>query len=218
MTDPTANSSPEPQKRPVDPRAAYKPITLEDVRQKEDEFFKDMDTPVAKGSAAMLFAAIFFLGRNSYLMSPLLVVILLACVLYRMNRRERSIAAIPLTFAAIRLGTALSDDFTLNAVSTFSTILRLKSTGVTWLPLFLAAVLFYAPWKHSRTSQAIFWQSLVYLMSGLLPLDGFFVVSTMLTFSIFFVITITLILDLTKDWLPSDLPVVRILESAPAHS
>jgi len=55
-------------------------------------------------------------------------------------------------------------------------------------------------------------------MSGLLPLDGFFVVSTMITFSIFFVITITLILDLTKDWLPNSLPEVRILESAPAHS
>jgi len=218
MTDPTANSSPEPQKRPLDPRAAYKPIALQDLPKTEDTFFKGLETPFAKRWAAILFAMIFFLGRNSYFTAPLLIVVLLACVLYRMNARERMIAAIPLTCAAIRLGTALGEDFTLNAVSTFSTILRAKSTGVAWLPLFLAACLFYSPWRHSRTSRAIFWQALLYLLAGLLPIEGFFVISTMLTFCMFFVISITLILDLVTDWLPNSLQEPRFLDPVPARS
>lgn len=218
MTDPTANSSPEPQKHPVDPRTAYKPITLEDLQQKEDGFFKDMDTPLAKRSAAILFAAIFFLGRHMYLMAPLQAVLLLACVLYRLNARERAIAAIPATFAAIRLGTQLGEEFTLNRVSSISGMLHAQATGVTWLPLFLAACLFYTPWRLSRTSQAIFWQALIYLLAGLLPIEGVFVVSTALTFGMFFVISITLILDLSKAWPAEDLPEVRLPEPLPARS
>lgn len=217
MTDPTANSMPEPQKPPVDPRAAYKPITLEDLEQNEEGFFKDLNTPLAKTSAAILFAAIFFLGRHLYFMAPLLVVVLLACVLYRLNGRERTILAIPVTFAAIRLGTALGDEFTLNAVSNYSTILRVQATGVTWLPLFLAACLFYTPWKLSYTSRAIFWQALIYLMAGLLPVEGFFVVSTVLTYGIFFVISFAMIRDFSPAWFASNLPAARPLETLPAH-
>jgi hypothetical protein len=218
MTDPTANSSPEPQKRPSDPRAAYKPITLEGLQQKEDGFFKDMDTPFAKRWAAILFATIFFLGRHLYFMAPLMVVVLLACVLYRLNARERMIAAVPTTFAAIRLGTLLGEDLTLNAASNHSTVLQLQSSGVMWVPLFLAACLFYSPWRLSLTSRAIFWQAVVYLTAGLLPLEGFLIVSTMLTFGMFFIISFTLIRDLSTEWVVADLREVRLPEPLPAHS
>ena len=218
MTEPNANSRPEPQKPPADPRAAYKPITLADLQQKEEVFFKDLDTPFAKGAAAMLFAAIYFLGRNSYFMSPLLIVILLACVLYRMDPRERAIAGIPVTIAAIRLGMGLADDFTLNRVSTHPNLLQMQAPGVTWVPLFLGACLFYSPWKFSRTSRAVFWQSLVYLMAGLLPTAGLFVVSTIITFGLFFVITVTLILDLSSSAFTENLTMARPLEGLPVHS
>jgi hypothetical protein len=218
MTDQPANSSPEPQKRSVDPRTAYKPITAEDVQQKEDGFFKDLDTPLAKRSAALLLAAIFFLGRHMYLMAPLQVVVLLACFLYRLNARERMIAAIPATFAAIRLGTQLGDVFTLNAVSNYPTMLHAQAAGVTWVPLFLAACLFYTPWRLSRTSQAIFWQALIYLLAGLLPSEGIFVVSTILSYGMFFVISFTLIWDLSTGWLSDSLPEVRILDTLPARN
>jgi hypothetical protein len=218
MTDPTANSSPEPQKRPVNPQTAYKPITREDLQQQEEGFFKDLDTPLAKRSAAILFAAIFFLGRQMYLMAPLQVVVLLACVLYRLSPRERMIAAIPATFAAIRLGTQLGEDFTLNRVSNYPTMLHAQATGVTWVPLFLAACLFYTPWKLSRTSRAIFWQALVYLMAGLLPIEGIFVISTMLTYGMFFVTACTLIWDLSAGWLSDNLPEARPLDTLPVRS
>ncbi len=218
MTDPTANSLPEPQKRPVDPRTAYNPITLEDLEQKEDGFFKGLDTPFAKRSAAILFAMIFFLGRHLYLMAPLLVVVLLACVLYRLNGRERTIVAIPVTLAAIRLGTQLGDEFTLNTVSNYPAMLHAQATGVTWLPLFLAACLFYTPWKLSYTSRAIFWQALIYLMAGLLPIEGFFLISTILTYGLFFVISFAIIRDFSPAWFASNQPEVRILEPLPARS
>lgn len=217
MTDPNTNSRPEPQKTPADPRTAYKPITLEDVQPKEDAFFNELDTPFAKGAGAMLFAVIYFLGRNSYFMSPLLIVILLACVLYRMSPRERAIAGIPATIAAIRLGTGLADEFTLNRVSTHPNLLQMQAPGVTWVPLFLAACLFYSPWKFSRTSRAVFWQSLVYLMAGLLPTGGLFVVSTIITFGLFFVITFTLILDLSSSAVTENLVMPRPLEGVPVH-
>jgi hypothetical protein len=217
MNDPNTNSRPEPSKPPTNPRIAYKPLTLEDLRQNEDGFFKDLNTPFAKGAAAILFAVIYFLGRNSYFMSPLLIVILLACVLYRMNARERAIAGIPATIAAIRLGMGLADDFTLNRVSNHPNLLPMQAPGVTWVPLFLAACLFYSPWKLSRTSRAVFWQSLVYLMAGLLPTGGSFVVSTVITFGLFFVITLTLILDLSSSTFTENLPIARPLEGLPIH-
>jgi len=218
MTDPTANSSPEPQKRSANPRNAYNPVTLKDLEQKEEPFFKNLNSPFARRWAAILFALIFFLGRRMYLMAPLQVVVLLACVLYRMNSRERLIAAVPLTFAAIRLGTQLGEEFTLNRVSSYPALLHAQAAGVTWLPLFLAACLFYTPWKISRTGRAIFWQALLYLMAGLLPLEGFFVLSTALTVCMFFVISATLILDISKDPLADYLPAARPLAPLPAHS
>jgi hypothetical protein len=218
MTDPTANSSPEPRKRPVDPRAAYNPITLEDLQQKEDGFFKGTDTPFAKRWAAILFTAIFFLGRHLYFMAPLMVVVLLACLLYRLNSRERAIAAVPATFAAIRLGTMLGEDLTLNAASNHSTIVHLQSSGVMWLPLFFAACLFFAPCRLSLTSRAVFWQAVVYLMAGLLPLEGFFIISTILAFWMFLIISVTLIRDLSTDWLVSDPRQVRLMDPVPANS
>jgi hypothetical protein len=218
MTDPTSNSSPEPRQRPVDPRATYNPITLEDLQHHEDRFLRGMETPLAKRWAAILFAAIFFLGRHLYFMAPLMVVVLLACFLYRLNARERAIAAVPATFAAIRLGTLLGEDLTLNAASNYSTIAPLQTSGVMWLPLFLAACLFFTPWRFSLTSRAVFWQAVVYLMSGLLPLQGFFVLSTILAFWMFVIITFTLIRDLSTDWAVADLHVARPLDPLPAHS
>jgi hypothetical protein len=218
MTDPIANSSPEPRKRPVAPRAAYNPITLEDLQQKEDGFLKGMDTPVAKRWAAILFGAVFFIGRQLYFMAPLMVVVLLGCVLYRLNARERAIAAVPATFAAIRLGTMLGEDLTLNAASNHSTLMHMQSSGVMWLPLFLSACLFFTPWRFSLTSRAVFWQAVVYLISGLLPLEGFFILSTILGFWMFFIISFTLIRDLSTDWAVADLPQARLLDPSPAHS
>jgi hypothetical protein len=218
MTDPTVNSSPESRKRPVNSQAAYKPITREDLQQQEKGFFKDLDTPLAKRSAAILFAGIFFLGRQMYLMAPLQVVLLLACVLYRLSPRERMIAAIPVTFAAIRLGTQLGEEFTLSRVSSYPTMLQVQATGVTWVPLFLSACLFYTPWKLSRTSRAIFWQALVYLLAGLLPLEGIFVISTMLTYAMFFVTAFTLMWDLSADWVSDNLPEARPLDALPVRS
>jgi hypothetical protein len=218
MTDSTENSSPGPQKPSASPRNAYNPVTLKDLEQKEEPFFKNLNSPFAKRWAAILFAAIFFLGRRMYLMTPLQVVVLLACVLYRLSPRERMIAAIPATFAAIRLGTQLGEDFTLNRVSSYPTMLHVQATGVTWVPLFLAACLFYSPWKLSRTSRAIFWQALVYLMAGLLPIEGIFVISTMLTYSMFFVTAFTLIWDLSAGWLSDNLPEARPLDTLPVRS
>jgi hypothetical protein len=218
MSEPTGNFSAEQHKQKVDPRSAYKPITLQDLEAKEDPFFKDLDTPLAKWAAVLLFVLIFIMARDLYFLSPLLILILLGCVLYRMNTRERAIAGVPITFAAIRLGISLAEMFPMRTLGTAANMLRAQTSGVMWVPLFLGACLFYTPWKATYTSAVVFWESVVYLLAGLLPIDGFLGISSMMAYAMFFVIGFTLVRDFSPAWFASNCaPAAQPLEALPSH-
>src|SRR5262249_3908453 len=117
-------------------------------------------------------------------------------VLYRMDSRERKIAAIPLTFGAIRFALGLTVHFhwsttLFGSAGTPPALLD----SLLWMPTLCSAYLFYSPWKSSHTSRVVFWDSMALLLSGLIPGEGYLYISALLFYTLFIAITIAMIMD-----------------------
>jgi hypothetical protein len=178
----------------------YNPITLDDVQANPpDPFFANLDTPVSRILGAALFLFISGMSRNAAVAAPLVMLVLLACLLLRMNPRERALTAVPLTFSAVRLGAQLASPLGVwhYAMQAASPPSRPFDTGTVWLPLFLSAYLFFTSTMDSHTGRVVFWYSLAVLLSGLLPGEGYVVILGMLYYTLFFVILVSIIMDLS---------------------
>jgi hypothetical protein len=187
--------------RPEQPkRHGYNPITLGDVQpEKADPFFAGLETPVARALIAGLFLVVFGLSTHSVIASPFMMLILLACLLFRMTPRERAIAAAPLTFSTIRLASQIAGPFGLWCFPLSRPPAPLGAgfeTGSTFVPLFLAACLFFTTAPESNTSRVAFWYSIAILLSGLLPGEGYTVICAVLYYTLFFVILVTIVTDI----------------------
>jgi hypothetical protein len=223
MTDHSLNDHPEPSKpepskperaRRDVPRGAYNPITLDDVLKPGESPIESLvgplDTNTARSFAAVLFVLIFFFSHRILEIAPLIIVVLLGGLLYRMNKRERLIAGAPLTFAAVRLAMLLTERSSWWDTSAYSTpgIIHASDLGIPWMPLFLSVCLFYMPVKDTYTSKLVFWNSVVLLLSGLLPVDGFSVVFALVLYTLFIGFAIALACDL--------LPLAKLVQPASA--
>jgi hypothetical protein len=216
MTDHSFNDHPEPsvpnQPRRDVPRGAYNPITLDDLQKPSESGIEalvgPLDTNVARSCAAILFVLILVFSERVLELSPLIIVVLLGGLLYRMNKRERLIAGAPVTFAAVRLAMLLAERFSPWDTSLYSRagVFPANDLGVPWMPLLLSVCLFYMPVKDTYTGKLIFWDSIVLLLSGLLPVDGYSVVFAMVLYTLFIGIAITLVFDLgaVPKWLQPD--------------
>jgi hypothetical protein len=206
MTDHTFNNHPEPSK-PEQPRrdvrrGTYNPITVDDLQKPGESLINrkanPLDTNEARFFAGLLFVVIFVFSRRSLPVAPLIIVVLLGGLLYRMSKREQLIAGAPLAFAAIRLATLLAERFSWWETSSYSTqgIAHANDLGLPWMPLFFSVCLFYMPVKDTYISKFIFWDSVVLLLSGLLPVDGFSVVFAVVLYTLFLGTGIALACDL----------------------
>jgi hypothetical protein len=216
MTDHFFNEDPERsvpnQARRDVPRGAYNPITLDDLQKPSEPGLEalvgPLDTNVARSCAAIFFVLMFVFSGRVLELAPAIILVLLAGLLYRMNKRERLIAGAPLTFAAARLAMLLAERFSPWDTSAYATpgIFHSNEIGVPWMPLFLSVCLFYMPVKDTYTSKLIFWDSVVLLVSGLLPVDSFWVIFTFVLYTLFLGIVTTLAFDLgtVPKWLQPD--------------
>ena len=201
------SASPQPAKadpsRRESPRSAYNPITRQDLQSRaEFPLFEGLESTSSRTLGGALFGVIFVLGRGYMQFSGLLLLILLVCLLYRMDNRERQIAGIPLAFSAIRIALGFTLQFPEglqgSPMSPGSANPAFEA-GLYWMPLLFSAYLFYSPWKNSHTSRVIFWYSMALLLSGLLPGDGYLYIAAMLFYTLFVAIGITLIIDLSPE-------------------
>jgi hypothetical protein len=208
-----ANETRNDSTRNSDTRKGYNPITADDVRNAYDSpFFAGLETSSARALGGILFFVIFVVSRNVLPVSAIVLVVLLACLLYRMDKRERQIAAIPLTFSAVRLGFQISEQLSLwrpryGSPADALAASRAFESGIHWLPLFFCAYLFYSPWKQSYTSRLVFWYSMILVLSGLLPGEGYLYICSMLFYTLFVALIITLVLDLHPKVFNGDSPV-----------
>jgi len=184
-------------------RGIYRPLTREDLRpQSESDLFAGLESTSSRTLGGLLFAVIFVLSNNLLAFSGLLMVILLVCLLYRMDSRERRIAAIPLTFGTVRMALSLTVQLHANAFLSNgfgnTTPPQTLVEALHWMPILFAVYLFYSPWKDSNTSRLIFWYSVVLLLSGLIPGEGYLVIPAVLFYTLFFAIAVALVLDFSS--------------------
>jgi hypothetical protein len=203
MVNNSMNHGKDNPSRRESPPSAYNPITLEDLRSRaESPLFEGLENTSSRTLAGVLFAAIFVLGRGYLQFSGLLLIILLVCLLYRMDNRERQIAGIPLAFSAIRIALGFTLQFPdrlQQSSNSLASGIPAFEAALYWMPLLFSAYLFYSPWKSSHTSRVIFWYSLALLLSGLLPGDGYLYVAAMLFYTLFVVVGIALIIDFSPE-------------------
>ena len=182
---------------------AYNPVTLEDVQTpKPDPFFDGLDQPASRILVGILFVLIYLLSSYSEVATPLTLLVLLACLLHRMTARERAVSAAALTFSSVRLAVQFAGPMGIWRHATPMAPV-MPGDGVlfspSWIPLFLATCLFFAPAGQSKTYRVVFWYSTVLLLSGLLPGLGYTVVCAVIHFTLFFAILTGLVLDLTSN-------------------
>jgi hypothetical protein len=204
MVNSSMNHAKQDSSRRESPRSGYNPVTLEDVQgEAHSPLFEGLESTSSRTLAGLLFIIILIFSRNVLQLSGLLLLVLLVCVLYRMDKRERQIAAIPLAFSAIRIALqlALQSPFgrEVTPSRTSLSVPPTLETALYWMPLLFAAYLFYSPWKNSHTSRLVFWYSLAMLLSGLLPGDGYLYISAILFYTLFVAMAIALIIDFSPE-------------------
>ena len=201
----TTNSPNQPNQSPQ--KNGYNPVTFEDVQNHVQStlegYFAQLRAPVARCIAAPLLFFVFTFRRGEPLVvAPLTVLVLLACLILRLDNHTRQIAAVPLSLAAFKLSfqmVSLLDSTAQNALSTrnFST-----DPGYIWLPIFFTICLAFIPRRDSVTFKIILAGSCVLLASGLLPGQGFVVIFYLLDGLLFVAMTVGIFVDL-KTYMPA---------------
>jgi hypothetical protein len=190
-------NSPKPQHTQQN---GYNPITLDDVancaRSPWEDYFGELRAPVVRCIAAPVLFFIFAYSRTEPLVAPLVLVVLLGCLFFRMDNRPRQIAAVPLTLAAIKLAFEMATYLNTSArISSPQSSLPLDP-GFIWLPMFFSACLVFIPRRDSFTFKIVLAGSCALLASGLLPGQGFVVIFYMVDSLLFVAIVVGIVLDL----------------------
>jgi hypothetical protein len=201
----TTNSSNQPGRTPQ--QNGYNPIKLGDVQKRVSptsrDYFGELRDPAARCLAVPLLFFIFaFSHREPLVAGPLTLLVLLGCLIARMDDHFRRIAAVPLALAAVKLAfqmVSLLDSSAQNSVSprNFST-----DPGFIWLPLFFSICLAFIPQRDSVTFKIIVAGSCVLLASGLLPGQGFLVIFYLLDGTLFLALLVGIFVDL-KTYMPA---------------
>jgi hypothetical protein len=211
MTTPTPR---QPRRAPEERR--YNPITLEQLNNPSgsvltrpiSSFFSgslsepvgELSGPVARSLAVPLFAFILFYTQRTPFVAPLLILVLLGCLISRMEGSVRQVAAIPLSLSAVKLCfsmmTYLENGFSSHALQNNALQNNSLDPGLYWLPIFFSACLAFIRNKETVTFRLIFVGSCVLLASGLLPSIAFIAVFYMLDVVLFFGVVIAVFFDL----------------------
>jgi|HubBroStandDraft_1064217.scaffolds.fasta_scaffold162374_2 hypothetical protein len=199
----TTNSSNSPKGKPQP--NGYNPITVHDVANRSpsswQDYFGELRAPVARCITAPLLFFLLAFSRTEPLAAPLALLILLGCLLFRLDDHTRQIAAVPLTLAAIKLAFQMATY--LDSPARFISSQRNSSPdpGFIWLPMFFSACLIFIPLRDSVTFKIILAGSCALLASGLLPGQGFIAIFYVLDSLLFVAIVVGIVVDL-KSYVP----------------
>ncbi len=160
-------------------------------------------------AALTAFLATYFLVERDPSLAPISVLILLACVLARLEVEKRRVAAIPLTLAALMLAGRVGIHVTPVAARWQPQAKGLAEAGEGWLPLFFAACIFLAPEVRNYTGKLMMSLSVLVLASGLLPGDTYQALFITCQYFLFLAIVAGLSLDFTSKRSASVAPLER---------
>jgi hypothetical protein len=159
--------------------------------------FGNFDWREARWLVMVLFGVIYWLTERDPLLRPITILVLLACLLFRLEGRAREIAGVPLTLAAIKLAYQMTPNATLlpGTQVLLSEQFKAAMTGLPWVPMFLAICIFYLPQKATVTGTIVRALAFALLISGLIPGDGYIVVLAMIQYTLFLGVLIGLVAD-----------------------
>jgi len=183
-------------------RGVYNPITVEDIENhQQPAWFENLETPQARLLIALLFTIIFGIAWYRPEFSMLTTIVVVVCLLYRLEPWQRKLARAPLLLAAIRFYlvfpvhsadlAAQIDPFTRRQSYTPG-----GQFGVSWILAFLSVCLFFMPRKESVTLKIVVVEALAVILSSLLPGEGFLTILAVCNYMLFFTVSVGLFLDL----------------------
>jgi hypothetical protein len=199
----TTNSFNQP--KPTPQQNGYNPITFDDVKKptqsSAEDLFRGLTNPVPRWAAAPLFGFVFFYTERLPFLAPLTILILLSCLLSRIENDVRKIVGVPLTLSAIKLSFEMSSQlaysFWVPGAPGSS-----NDVGFLWLPIFFSACLVFIPVRESVTFKIVLAASCLLLASGLLPGRGFLCIFYLIDYMLFIAIVVGIFADL-KTYLPT---------------
>ena len=184
------------------PRGVYNPITFGGNGDHEQpSWIGELESPLARMLVAVLFAVIFVIAWRRPEFSPLTILVVVGCLLYRFEPWQRKLATAPLLLAAIRFYLLLPA-YSVEVNPLFNQFTGKPNYtpggqyGMPWIPAFLSVCLFFLPRKHSVTLKIVVVESLAVVLSSLLPGEGFLAILAVFNYTLFFAVTIGLLIDL----------------------
>jgi hypothetical protein len=193
-------------------RSRYNPITFEQLNKPSRSLihkpvgslfpesawgsFGGLRSPVSCCAALPLFAFVSFEAKGMRFLSPLLILVLLGCLLSRMEGAIRQVAAIPLALSAVKLSFAMSTCLTEDRILSHTEPGAGFDPGFLWLPIFFSVCLAFIRNKETAIFKVIFATSCVLLAAGLLPSQAFIAVFYMVDVLLFFGVVIATFVDL----------------------
>lgn len=196
--------------QPTDPRTSgsgqagrgvYNPIRIENPENhKQPDWFENLETPNARALVALLFALIFGIACRRPEFSPLTIIVVVGCLLYRLEASQRKLATVPLLLAAIRFYLLLpayaAEVIGLNPFHGGPNYTPGWELSLPWIPAFLSVCLFFMPRGEYTTLKIIVVESFVVVFSSLLPGEGFLAILAIFNYTLFFAVTVGLFIDL----------------------
>lgn len=181
-------------------QTGYRPITFDDLQKpasgSSQDFAASLLAPVPRWAAAPFFGFICFYTQRLPFLAPLLVLILLSCLLARLEEHTRKIAAVPITLSAIKLSFAMANETAYDFFIPSGAARHSDYACFYWLPLFFSICLVFIPKRDSATFKIVLAASCLLLASGLLPGSGFIGIFYLIDYTLFIAIVVGIFVDL----------------------
>jgi len=162
--------------------------------------FGNWNAAEARWLAMPLFGLIYYVAQQFPDFRPLTIFVMLACLLFRMEFRDRELAGVPLTVAAIRLAYQMTSSAAtlIGSPGIMSAQSKASMLGVPQVPMFFAICIFYLPRRATATGKIMAASAICMVLSGLLPGEGYVVIFAIVQYTLFVGVTVGLIADYSK--------------------
>jgi hypothetical protein len=159
--------------------------------------FGNWNVGEARWLAMPVFGLIYYVAQQFPDFRPLTIFVMLACILFRMEARDRQLSGVPLTLAAMRLAYQMttSSATLIGGQGIMSPQTKAAVIGVPWVPMFFAICIFYLPRKATTTGKIMAACAIGMILSGLLPSEGYVVIFAIVQYTLFVGVLVGFVAD-----------------------
>jgi hypothetical protein len=163
--------------------------------------FWDENSTAVRAGAGAIFALLYLVIRGNPQFAAVAVLVLLACLVARLDQRRRNLVLALLLMPSFMLAEQIASMRWMTGwwLEPFAAAPP-ANVGLCapWLPLFLAVALFYTPKSQSFTGKIVLAMSVAVLASGVLPGCGAFILFGALWYFLFIAILVGLGVDFAQ--------------------